>query len=473
MTITRIGPTSIPSSVRVPTSSSQAGSKPSSPGFAVGRNPASRTPRRPLSSTNKYTIRSDSDGTDTESTSSEDGSGLELDEEGAGEEGNEGYFASRARKKVKRGRFRQADGLPASPPISGSDGAVGVASSSFEIRSSSLQSSASNNVERKRPPTPPIDYLAMASADRRRSSFAPATTPTAFDSLISARKGSGALASTGKVGFVGKGISVSDIKSVIPSLDAETDAAASSDAEPARRSSSSASRPSNAFEVRPDPTDIGTQLAVEAGITAHSDMLGRGKQGFSAYSRGHGKSRPISAIQSNTDRPSIQTVPSSYFSSVRQQQPEPPARQDLDATPVARHDHLSSPSSVVTSEGDTVLGEAATKTTSPIASFPHIQKSPVDIPPFNSSTRRGGEPDIPPPCSPRKHRSTVLLSRVRAQTGGNPLAQVSPAWTGKNDGDRTSSQVLGLEIEEDAGSHAGPGQDDWKEVDRSTALDNA
>lgn len=480
MTITRIGPTSTPSSVRVPTSNTSAGSKPSSPGFAIGL--SSRTPRRPLSSANNYRIRSDSDGTDSESTSSGDASGLDQDmgEESDGQENDEGYFARRARKKVKRGRFREEEESSASPPVPGTDGTLGAASSSSGGRPSSLQSPGPHDLERRRPPTPPIDYLALATADRRRSSFAPATTPAAFDSLLSAR-GSGALSGQGKVGFVGKGISVSDIKSVMPAVIAETDgsSATSSEAEPGRRLSSSISRSVAPFAIRRDPTDLGTQLAVEAGITAHSDMMGRGKQGFAAYSRGHGKSQSISSSQSKSDRPPLQPVPSSYFSSIPQPPPEQPARRDLDATPVARTDLLASPSSNVTSDGDTVIAETPTITSSPIASFSYLNRSPVHVPPFNPSTSRSGETEIPPPCSPRKHRSAILLSRVRAQTGGNPLAEVSPAWADsgatreQRDGDIRGSQVLGLEIKGDGGEGRQTEQDDWQEVDRSTALDNA
>lgn len=484
MTITRIGPTSTPSTVRVPTSNSATGSKPSSPGFLTSRTSVSRTSHRPLSSANKYRIKSDSDGTDTESTSSGDASGLEYESgEDNGGQDDEGYFARRARKKVKRGRFREEDGVSASPLIAGTGGLLGAAATSPGIRSSSAQSPAVNELERRRSPTPPIDYLALATADRRRSSFAPATTPAAFDSLLSARRGSGALASQGKVGFVGKGISVTDIKTVKPSVIAEADgssSATSNEGESSRRMSSSV-RSLDPSAIRRDPTDMGTQLAIEAGITAHGDMLGRGKHAFSAYSRGHGKTMLASASQSNSDRPQLQAVPSSYFSSISQPQPEQPPRKDLDATPVARKDVLSSPSSNVTSDGDTVTGEKSTVTSSPIASFSYFDTSPVQIPPFNPSTSRGADREIPPPCSPRKHRSTILLSRVRAQTGGNPLAEVSPSLTDKDSGlaargqvdrEREGSAALGLNIES-GGEHGRTDQEDWQEVDRSTALDNA
>jgi hypothetical protein len=227
---------------------------------------------------------------------------------------------------------------------------------------------------------------------------------------------------------------------------------------------------------------MGTQLAIEAGITAHGDMLGRGKHAFSAYSRGHGKSMSASASQSTSDRPQLQAIPSSYFSSIPQPEPEQSPRKDLDATPVARTDLLSSPSSNVTSDGDTVTGEKSNITSSPVASFSYFDTSPVQIPPFNPSASRGADREIPPPCSPRKHRSAILLSRVRAQTGGNPLAEVSPGLTdkqigiaarGQDDVAHGGSRALGLDIESGSGEHKQTEQDDWQEVDRSTALDNA
>jgi hypothetical protein len=383
------------------------------------------------------------------------GIGLRRDE-GAEED----YFARQTRQNSKRKRL----GFESTE-----DGSL-VQPGSLYSSGRTLSSSRTDDAN-VRPPTPPIDYLALATAERRRSSFAPASTSPSFDSL---RRRDSVLSSQSKVGFVGKGLAVPDITAK-PSLIAEVDGLSSSSSRSGSREDSSR-RPNSVgggydiASVRRDPTDMGTQLAIDAGITAHSDPSGAGKQSFAAYGRGHAKTQSSLGV---AERPEIKPAQSGYFSSSVAQKPEVETPVDPESTPVA---HTHTLSSAVSPTAGPSTRETRTVTSSPNVTTATVT-SPMHIPPFIASTSPNAvETDIPPPCHPRKHRSGVLLSRVRAQTGGNPLAQGDSVDSGLVFGEggsgRRGSQALGLEIEGDQGDER-HGEDDFQGVDCSTSLDNA
>jgi hypothetical protein len=390
-----------------------------------------------------------------------------------GQGDDEGYFGRLTRQNAKKRRFGATE-----------DGSGELGSRSTLSGGTPPPSRTEENKD-ARPPTPPVDYLALATAERRRSSFAPASISPSFDSLRRRESGTGVLSSQGKVGFVGKGLSVTDI-AVKPSLIAEVDGLSSSSSrsasrdDPTRNLNSAGSGGFDLSSVRRDPTDIGTQRAIDAGIIAHGDTSGRGKQAFAAYGRGHAKSQSSLGV---TERPEIRSAQSGYFSSISQQ-PEQHSEADLESTPIANTHTLSAPVGVEPTASSTQ--ETRTVTNSPIAVTSKPVASPMHIPPFLARTSPGAtEQDIPPPCNPRKHRSGILLSRVRAQTGGNPLAEGEGAWiglttegrdsgtvSGERSSGRRGSQALGLDIEGDQGDDRRE-QEDFRGVDCSASMDNA
>ncbi|KAJ9100632.1 hypothetical protein QFC21_003676 [Naganishia friedmannii] len=543
MPITRIGPTSTPSTVRVQqvgTAASPITSKPAS--SALGQHPSSLLPVKPshhhhhrpslsTPSSRDGFISDSTTETDDETSSSssdlEDGSAVQDSEDGEeqGDGGQGGYFSQRrrSRKKIKRRkRFRgtvEDESLIHLPPHNG-DGLHPLS-----------PPSAPPITKRA---TPPIDYLALASAERRRSSFASTTpavphslpnssTSTSTSTSTSSRRESGSVLSRlGKVGLVGRGISVADIETVEPLANTSPTQTQPQPAQPISPTSSTDSNPpparrttlnilSGAFDptsIRRDPTDLGTQYAIDAGVTAHADLGGRGKQHFSAYSRGHGKrlQLPVDGLEASetgtqvgaggrgqgettttmmtttTTRPQVKTAQSGYFWSLSQarveepQQPvqqsqttSPPSQQQgeeeaIDLTPVARTGTL--PSSLPrSSNSEAAALPAGTKT---------VTSSPV------ASTSTLGPPGISLPRIPTFNASSSSASRI-GDTGTTHMSLPVGGDDGEGDHElppppgnprkhrfAAVAGVLGLEIdgEMDGGAVA-------EERDVNNAPDNA
>lgn len=471
MPITRIGPTSTPSTVKVP-SVTTAQRHPSSllpvksargSSFSTSNGHRHGFISHSTTDTDESTSSSSSSSSDIEDGSADVvGSDDDDDDDEQGE--GEGYFTQRkrSRKKVKRRkRFRgtgtaEEDELLDQAQVRTYNGGV------YEPSIPSPKTAAAAT-------KPPIDYLALAT-ERRRSSLV--STPPAAASLLSSSNESlstrrqsgstgGVLSGLGKVGLVGRGISVADIKDVEPSSHSyhphhqppsPTTSSHSVDSNPRRTSLNILSGGFDLASIRRDPTDLGTQYAIDAGVTAHADLGGRGKHEFGAYSRGHGKRQSVSSglavLESESragataggERPQVKTAQSGYFSSLNQarvaeqsssgvqpgpqsqtsphHQPQPQQQQQQqgeinDLTPVARTGTLPSSAPLTNSDTYTIGGAGMkTVTSSPVASTSRTGISLQRIPSFNEpgggikDHEHDHDHDIPPPCNPRKHRPT-------------------------------------------------------------------